>query len=312
MKWFNRPLALAIPLLVAGYLLAADATTREARVTRIVHDVQVLPADAPAAPAELNELVQENSGVRTGDESRSELTFVDLTITRLGANTIFSFNRAGRTAELESGQLLLRVPKNSGGATIKSSAVTVGITGTTVIFEGDVAGDAKLTVLEGSARMRLNANPKQSKRVGAGQMLSVNAGAKTLPDPEPADLNEIMQTNPLITDFPPLPSQNLINEAMNHPNNNSTHKVKPVVGTPASGVTTQPVVGRPIGYVPPGNVQGPPYHHHPGSTPTPHLNGPRPNRPRPMPTPKPKSGRPINRRLPVRPTPKPRPTPRIP
>ena len=54
--------------------------------------------------------------MRTGVESRSELTFSDLTIARLGANTIFSVNEGTRTIDLGGGAILVRVPKDSGGA----------------------------------------------------------------------------------------------------------------------------------------------------------------------------------------------------
>ena len=50
--------------------------------------------------------------MRTGVESRVELTFSDLTITRLGANTIFSLSRGAREIELTSGAVLLEVPPN--------------------------------------------------------------------------------------------------------------------------------------------------------------------------------------------------------
>ena len=63
----------------------------------------------------VNDKVREDTSVRTGGESRSELTFADLTIARLGADTIFSFNKAGRDDQLDGGSVLLRVPKNSGG-----------------------------------------------------------------------------------------------------------------------------------------------------------------------------------------------------
>src|SRR5438045_9146845 len=107
----------------------------EGKVTYIVHDVQLLPEKADARPAVLNDKVDEGTGLRTGDDSRSELTFGDLTITRLGANTIFSFNKAGRSVRLESGSILVYARKNSGGAEIVTKAVTVGITGTTIIVK---------------------------------------------------------------------------------------------------------------------------------------------------------------------------------
>jgi len=243
MKVLCNTLVTITSVLLADYLVA-DTPKKEARVTRIIRDVKVLPSDSPARAASLNERVRENTGVRTGDESRSELTFVDLTITRLGANTIFSFSRAGRGTALESGSMLLRVPKDSGGATIRASAVTVGITGTTVIFEGNRAGRSKLIVLEGGASLQLIKHPKESKRVLAGQMLDVKAGATTLPDPVPVDLRQVMK-HPLIADFPPLPSQDLIVAAMRNQQGPGERVYS------ANPVTGQPVSGQPPGYAPP-------------------------------------------------------------
>lgn len=193
------------------------ASSKEARVTQIIRDVKLLPADAAAREAAVNDKVSEDTGVRTGGDSRSELTFADLTITRLGANTIFSFSKSGRTANVDSGSILLRVPKDSGGGTIRSSAVTVAVTGTTVIFEGTRGGRSKLITLEGSSRVSLKKNPKEFRKVLAGQMIDVPAGATTLPMPVNVDLNQIMRTHPLITDFKPLPSQPLIMAAAQQP-----------------------------------------------------------------------------------------------
>ena len=256
MKNLCNALIIIAGLLLADYLVAADTPKKEARVTRIIRDVKVLPSDSPARAANLNEMVRENSGVRTGDESRSELTFVDLTITRLGANTVFSFTRAGRAATLESGSILLRVPKDSGGATIKASAVTVGITGTTVIFEGNRAGRSKLIVLEGGARLQLLKHPKESKRVLAGQMLDVKAGATTLPDPVPVDLRQIMKSHPLIADFPPLPSRDLINAAIqNQPSGERVYSSSPVGGQP-TGFRPPRIIGGGIFPLPGGHGRG--------------------------------------------------------
>jgi hypothetical protein len=256
---FSACLAFILPETVA----AADpshSSPDEARVTRIIHDVKVLPTDAKARPAELDQKVNAGTGVRTGDGSRSELTFVDLTIERLGANTLFSFDRAGRSVQLESGSMLLRVPKNSGGASMTTRAVTVGITGTTVILETTRSGGNKLTVLEGDARVGLRKNARESVHVQAGQMEDVPAGATKLPPPVNVDLNEIMKNDPLITDFGPLPSRDLIYAAMqNRPPQHDRPGVLPsilgnilgggvVVGPHSGGVHTtggrQPVGGR--------------------------------------------------------------------
>src|SRR6476619_4216667 len=139
MKTVSKILA-ASATCAAFFLPCPIASSKEAKVTQIIHEVKLVPENAAARDASLNDKVSEDTGVRTGGDSRSELTFPDLTITRLGANTVFSFNKSGRTANIDSGSILLRVPKNSGGGSIRSSAVTVAITGTTVIFETDSMG----------------------------------------------------------------------------------------------------------------------------------------------------------------------------
>ena len=192
---------------------AADAN-HGARVTQLVREVSLLPVDAAARRAILDEIVPETSAVKTGGDSRAELTFTDLTITRLGANSLYTFKKAGRRVELKSGSILLRVPKDSGGATILSPGVTVGITGTTVIFENARGGGARLTVLEGTARLSLVVARDQQRDVAAGQSLEVPPGARRLPEPKQIDLAALMKTSPLITGFRPLPSQNLINNAI--------------------------------------------------------------------------------------------------
>jgi hypothetical protein len=255
-------------LLSIGLAMAADSK-KEARVTQIIHDVKLMPAEASARAAALNDRVAEDTGVRTGGESRSELTFADLTITRLGANTIFSFNKAGHSAQVDSGSILLRVPKESGGGRIKTSAVTVAVTGTTVIVESARGGRNKLIVLEGSARIGLVKYPKQFQNVRAAQMVDVPPGATTVPLPVNVDLNDIMKRHPLITDFPPLPSRDLIIAAANQqppaPNGPSAFPILPVINF-GGGVTVGPRGPRnPPGPHPP-PASNPPGQHPPGST----------------------------------------------
>src|SRR5213075_2834892 len=121
----------------------------------------------------LNDNVTDGSAVHTGAASHAEFTFADLTITRAGAPSIVSFDQDGRNVNLESGAILLRVPKDSGGARIRSSALTVGITGTTVMFESHPRHYSKLIVLEGSSEALLPRHPGRRIMVHAGQMLVV-------------------------------------------------------------------------------------------------------------------------------------------
>ena len=227
---------------LAGSVSAA-APKSEGRVTQIVRDVKVLPEEADPRPATMNDKVGAGEAVRTGDASRSELTFADLTISRLGANTIYSFNRAGRDVQLTNGSILLRVPKGSGGGNIRTDPVTVAVTGTTLIFEHARAGRSKLIVLEGGARLALRKVRGQSRDLRAGQMLEVPAGATTLGMPQDIDLDEVMKTHPLITNFRPLPSRDLIADAARGQKNGE----QVYQGQPVSGRPSGPSIGIGIG-----------------------------------------------------------------
>ncbi len=102
---------------------------RQAKVTQVIQDVRILPSNASPRPAVVNDNVHQGTAVQTGTQSRSELTFKDQTITRLGEKTIFSVGEGARTIDLGSGQILLYVPKKSGGAKVKMGPVTAAISG---------------------------------------------------------------------------------------------------------------------------------------------------------------------------------------
>jgi len=185
---------------------------KEAKVTQVVQDVKVLPSGAAPRPAALNDNVRQGTAVQTGTQSRSELTFKDQTITRLGEKTIFSVGEGARTIDLGSGQVLLYVPKKSGGAKVKMGPVTAAITGTTILANRDPSGVTKFIVLEGGACIYLD-SVGQSLFVGPGQQVTYDPMANRLEDPADADLNQVL-TSPLIKDFHRLPSAHLIDQTI--------------------------------------------------------------------------------------------------
>ncbi|HEV3409354.1 MAG TPA: FecR family protein, partial [Chthoniobacterales bacterium] len=193
------------------------APLKQATVTTVVNDVNLLPEAAPPKPAAVNDDVRDNTAVRTGAESRSELTFTDATIARLGANTIFTFNEGTRQMDLGGGAMLLRVPKGAGGARISTAAVTAAITGTTVLMQYDRKSYAKLIVLEGTACLALKDKPQDCVPVKAGQLMQVpvNPPPDSLPAPVDVDLSRLVETSGLLSsDFAPLPSIPLITAAV--------------------------------------------------------------------------------------------------
>jgi hypothetical protein len=190
---------------------STGSVLKEARVTQVVKDVKLLSGGEPR-PATLTDTVRGDTAVRTGAESRAELTFGDLTIARLGANTIFSFNQSSRTVDLGNGAILLRVPKGSGGAKVQTAAVTAAITGTTVIVEYHPKSYAKYLVLEGSMRIYLKGILGESVLMGPGQMMILNPNAKRLSEPVDFDLARLWKTSLFIQGFRPLQSEPLLAE----------------------------------------------------------------------------------------------------
>lgn len=212
--------SVALLLLFFAARSATAAQFRQAQVTQIVKEVQLLPGQATPRSATINERVGSGTAVRTGTDSRAELTFTDQTLARLGANTLFNFNEGTRNLDLGGGAMLLRVPKGAGGAKVTTAAVTAAITGTTVLLEYHRNAYIKLISLEGTARMYLNKRLGESVLIRPGQMLIVKPDAKTLPDPVDVDLKRLAKTCLLITGFPPLASETLIDQEIQNQENN--------------------------------------------------------------------------------------------
>jgi hypothetical protein len=193
----------------------ADPLT-SAEVTKIINRVSVIEPAKNDRPAVLRDVIKDDRGLQTGTRSRSELLFQDNTLTRVGAETFFSFKTGTRDMTLERGSMLLQVPKGLGGAKIHTAAVTAAITGTTIMMEYRPGQYLKVLVLEGSLRLSRNGS-SDSLVLRPGKMVIMRPDAKKIPEPVDVDLAEIVKTSPLVN-FPGsniLPSMSLIQAAIN-------------------------------------------------------------------------------------------------
>ncbi len=148
--------------------------------------------------AALQEIIKDEIGVKTGVKSRAELLFQDNTLTRLGAETFFSFTPGTRDMTLEQGTMLLQVPKGIGGAKIKTAAVTAAITGTTILMEYLPGRNVKVLVLEGSLRLSINGRLGEAVTLVPGRMILMKPDDKHLPEPVDVDLAKVMKTSTLV------------------------------------------------------------------------------------------------------------------
>lgn len=183
------------------------AQIQQAHVSQVIQDVRLLEAQGAPRPAIVNDTVTQQMGVRTGVESRAELTFTDLTITRLGANTIFSFKRGARELDLTSGAVLLEVPPDKAPVKVSTSAVTAAVTGGTALFA--TGPPTKFMVLEGIGTFYPAGHPEKAATVHGGEMMMMTADGR-MTKPEKFDVKLVLKTSRLIKDFPPLENLPLI------------------------------------------------------------------------------------------------------
>ena len=170
----------------------------EARVTKIINDVTVVDPASGSRKAELQQVIKDQLGLKTGIKSRSELVFQDDTLTRIGPESYFSFKAGTREMSLEKGTLLLQVPKGLGGAKIRTAAVTAAITGTTIMMEYRPKQSIKVLVLEGSLRLSVNGRVGEALTLRPGQMVMMPADSKRIPAPVDVDLARVMKTSSLV------------------------------------------------------------------------------------------------------------------
>jgi FecR protein len=207
--------AVAVSLTLSTHPAAGGPLT-EAQVTKIINHVSLVDPQNGERPAVVRDVVKDDLGVETGVRSRSELLFQDNTLTRLGAETFFSFKTGTRDLTLQKGSMLLQVPKGLGGAKIHTAAVTAAITGTTIMMEYIPTKYIKVLVLEGSLRLSRNGFLGDSVVLTAGKMVIMRPDAKNIPEPVNVDLQHVVETSTLVNfpDAAPLPSTNLIQAAI--------------------------------------------------------------------------------------------------
>jgi hypothetical protein len=161
------------------------APLTESTFTEIVNDVDTLSAAGDATAAKVSDLLKAPQRVRTGAQSRAELTAPDNTITRVGANTVFSYADSGRTLNLEQGSLLFHAPKGIGGGIIKSGGATAAVLGTTLMVAATTGGGFKAILLEGKGKITL---PN-------GKFVTLTAGQEVFVLPGGAEFSPVLNIN---------------------------------------------------------------------------------------------------------------------
>ncbi len=199
---------LSLVLLTVTSLQGADLT--ESKFSQVVKDVKVVTRQTEtAASAKVNDVFKSPDLIRTGADSLAELIASDKTITRVGANTVFSFEKAGRAINLEQGSVLFHSPKGKGGGTIRTKGASAAVLGTTIVVTATAGGGFKAIVLEGRGQITL---PNGNFRIlTAGQVTFVLPGSQRFGPQLNINLGKLVESSRLVQGFEnELPSKPVI------------------------------------------------------------------------------------------------------
>jgi hypothetical protein len=186
--------------------LAEGGSLKEAQITALIGEGNLLKAGAVLQPILPNERLHDGFGVSTSANSRAELTFNNQAIARLSAEATLNF-KARSFLELTRGAVLIEMPRGV-KTKIEAAEVAAGVSGATAVLEYE-APAFKFLVLQGTARLYRPRHLGDSILVHAGRMVFGDARA-ALTDPVDFDIDRFVKTCPLIQGFSPLGSEKLI------------------------------------------------------------------------------------------------------
>jgi len=203
----------ALAVCIGMQAFAAEPLT-ESTFTEIVRQANVVTAaDKAVTPAHTNEVFRVPDLVRTGADSRLEMTAPDQTVTRVGADTVFTFEAGERDIRLFRGSVLFHPPAGVGGGTVRYGGTAAAVLGTTMICAVLSDGSFKVMVLEGEATVTL-ANGT-SIDLKAGQMVIVPPAGDHFGPVVEVNLGQLIDHLLLVVGFSsPLSSMPLIAEAI--------------------------------------------------------------------------------------------------
>jgi len=202
---------LLVAVVSAGTCLPGIAEARgtnEAQVTQAANDVQIVDQNAATRPAAVNDKIAEKSVIKTGPDSRAEVTFSDKTVARLAADTSLSLENGGRELILEKGAVLIDAPKHARLAKIHAGPAVAATAGTTAMIEHHPKV-CKYLVLQGTGRLYRPKHWGDSVLVRPGQM-TIGDPESALSDPVDFDIDRFMKTSKFVVDLAPLTSRQLI------------------------------------------------------------------------------------------------------
>jgi hypothetical protein len=149
--------------------------------------------------AVLNDKIESDTQVGTGEQSMCELSLDDKSITRIGANALFSFIKQERLVKCDKGTFLVSKDPETETITVTTGSVTAAVNGSTVMF--DVKDDAThIAVAETTTGVVVTDKNGKSMTLQSGEGISATPNGMTSSTPQSVDVKDLTSSSPLFTE----------------------------------------------------------------------------------------------------------------
>ena len=200
-----------IRILITLALLSLTGHSSIASVLSFVKNDVYSLQDTNKATAILNDKIESDTQVGTGEQSMCEISLDDKSITRIGANSMFSFVRKERLVKCDKGTFLVSKDPETETMTVTTGSVTAAVNGSTVVF--DVRDDAThIAVAETTTGVVVTDKNGKSITLQSGEGISATPNGMTSSSPKSVDVKDLISSSPLFTEkgLPPLANDALI------------------------------------------------------------------------------------------------------
>lgn len=188
-----------IRILITLALLALTGHSLIASVLSFVKNEVYSLQDTNKATAILNDKIESNTQVGTGEQSMCELSLDDKSVTRIGANAIFSFTEKERLVKCDKGTFLVSKDPETETITVTTGSVTAAISGSTVVF--DVKDDAThIAVAETTKGVIVTDKNGKSITLQSGEGISATSDGMTSSTPKSVDVKDLISSSPLFNE----------------------------------------------------------------------------------------------------------------
>jgi len=149
--------------------------------------------------AVLNDKIESDAQVGTGEQSMCELSLDDKSITRIGANALFSFTKQERLVKCDKGTFLVSKDPETETITVTTGSVTAAVNGSTVMF--DVKDDAThIAVAETTTGVVVTDKNGKSMTLQSGEGISAIPNGMTSSSPQSVDVKDLTSSSPLFNE----------------------------------------------------------------------------------------------------------------